>query len=186
MAVPGQPVQIRVQGKGKMITAYPEVNGYFSIKGEQWTAAAFSQRAPITPANNCATTGSTPIGQTQFLGHKVFQYRIEHPSGTRLEWVAPGLNCAALRQEFRWGTSITYKVASQVVVGAAPESIWDPPVGSIELSPLDLYHTVHVGRLKQRGLSDADAEAKWVSTMKPQFEQMAAQMQQKWISQHTR
>ena len=181
---PAHPKQYLIQGRGKMIYAFPEVNAHSSVT---MPGAGVVKGWPTTQ-NGCVPAGATLVSTGTLVGHKVVTYKQVNPDSMVITSVGLDLNCSPLRAEFHWNTAtpgrtlVTYKVAIDAVTGTPPDSIWDPPAGSVETKPSELFQKVWVGRFKSTGMSESDALKKWQSKAAASGQVMAL-MDAKWQRQ---
>ena len=83
-----------------------------------------------------------------------------------LSWLAPSLNCFPLRSEFHFSSSPTFQVAGNITLGIPAASVFEPPAGFVEVSPMEAQHRITTLMLRRANpaMTAAEAEKAWAKT----------------------
>jgi len=154
---------------GTQVQALHDISAYYVLK---------LKVNPNPPQSdiNCVRAGTTLLGKEAILGIETYKYQqgeVEQGSAVSngvdgsIVWLAPSLNCFSLRGEFHFkGSPTTFQLTSNVTLGTPPASVFDPPSGFVEMSPMEANHRISV--LKMRSFNPAmtpeEAEAAWLKT----------------------
>ena len=166
---PSQTITLITKTDHTQVQALHEIKAYFSMK--------VNMAPPPQRDADCMAPGATLLGTESILGIKTYKYRrggeVEqgNPQSTGVDgtvsWLAPSLDCFSLRNEFHFkGSPTTFQVTSNVTLGTPPASAFEPPVGFVELSPMEANHKISVVMMRRNNpaMTADEAEAAWVRT----------------------
>jgi len=125
---------------GTFVQVFPALKGY----------SRANRSVNLTPtrrgSTDCGLAGGALIGKATILGIETFEYRqgaatpgqeFGEDDGT-VSWRAPSLGCFPLRTEYHFRHHETdFEVASSVMPGRPPASVFEPPAGYVEMSQAD-------------------------------------------------
>ena len=166
---PSQTITLITRTDSTQVQALHEIKAYFSMK--------VNMAPPAQRDADCAAPGATLLGTESILGIKTYKYRrggeVEPgtPESTGVDgtvsWLAPSLNCFALRSEAHFkGSPTTFQVTSNVTLGTPPASAFEPPAGFVELSPMEAQHKITILMMQRSNpaMTAEEAEAAWVKS----------------------
>lgn len=80
---------------------------------------------------------------------------------------------------------MTLQLASAIMVGKRDESVGVAPPGSEEVSPMELYHRLHVFKGVQAGATREAADLEWRTRAAPRLGVQFACLESAWQLQHS-
>ncbi len=151
-----QTITLITKRDGTQIQALHEIKAYFSVK--------VNPGPPAESSAKCAVPDGTLIGAESLLGIETFKY--SRGPAAMVSWLAPSLDCFPLRSEFHFSPSTTFQVASNVTLGTPPASVFAPPAGFVELSPMEAQHQITTLMLRRANLAmtAGEAEKAWAKS----------------------
>ena len=165
---PSQTITLINKNDGTHVQAQHEIKAYYTMK--------LNMAPPTQRDANCATPGTTLLGQESILGIETYKYRrgeVEPGNAAStgvdgsISWLAPSPNCFALRTEAHYkGSPTTFQVTSNVTPGTPPASAFEPPAGFVELSQMEVQHKSSVLMMQRfnPAMTAEEAETAWVNT----------------------
>ena len=151
-----QTITLITKRNGTQIQALHEIKAYFTVN--------VKPAPPAESSAKCAVPDGALLGAESLLGIETFKY--SRGSAGMLSWLAPSLNCFPLRSEFHFSPSPTFQVASNVTLGTPPASVFEPPAGFAEVSPMEAQHmiTTLMMRRANPAMTAEEAEKAWART----------------------
>jgi hypothetical protein len=186
-ATPSQTITVIIKTDNTRVQVLHEIKAYISMKvnmapPRQWDA-------------NCTTPEATLLGTEVILGIETYKYKrggeVEpgHAASTGVDgtvsWLAPSLDCFALRLETHLKEGPTrFQVTSNVTLGTPPASAFKPPAGFVELSPMEAQHklTIQMMQRSDPAMTAKEAEAAWVKTSATNVDMQRQEAE--WRKQH--